>query len=142
MARVQERWLAAAAGWGLVVCLSGCVTPPTDRQVQQGAAKTTVAVKEGTKQAVVEARAAAADAGHQLRNVASGVKEGLQEDSPRIDLNTASQVRLATLPGVSFAKAGAIVDKRPYTSSRQLVSRGLLTSKQYARIASSVTTSK
>ena len=126
----------------ILLGLAGCLSRPTDQQVQQGAAKTTVAVKEGAKQAVVASRVIAADAGRQIKNVAVGVKQGLKEDAPTININRATKVSLATLPGINLEKAGEIVRKRPYTSSRQLVSRGVLTTDQYDRVADRITTGK
>ncbi len=131
-----------------VALLAGCTgSQPSDQQVKQQAAETTAAVKQGAKQAVAATQEAAGTAVRDVNDVAAGVKEGLGKDgSPagtsRIDLNSASQIRLATLPGISFSKAGEIVDGRPYASTHQLVSRGLLTSDQYAKIASQVVVNK
>ena len=125
------------------VSLAGCDNSrPTDQQVQQQAAQATATAKEGAKQAVAATQVAAAEAERGLNDVAAGVKQGMHENAPPVDLNNASQVRLATLPGISLSKAGDIVNGRPYSSPRQLVSRGLLTSDQYAKIATQVTAGK
>lgn len=132
---------------GLLLCaglvmtsLTACDTArPTDQQVQQQAADATVAAKQGAREAVKAAQVAAKEAERDLNNVAAGVKQGIHQDAPLVNLNHASQVRLATLPGISLVKAGEIVDSRPYASSHQLVSKGVLTQAEYARIASKVT---
>ena len=129
--------MAALAGGSL----AGCDSRPTDQQVQQQAAQATATAKEGAKQAVVATQAAAADAERGLNDVAAGVKQGMHENAPRVDLNTASQIRIATLPGISLSKAGDIVNGRPYRATRELVSRGLLTNQQYADIVTQVTVS-
>jgi DNA uptake protein ComE-like DNA-binding protein len=127
----------------MTLIFAGCDGPrPSDQQVQQQAAQTTAAVKQGAEQAASATKAAAGVAVQDVNDVAAGVKEGIHESAPPVDLNSSSQVRLATLPGISFDKAGQIVDGRPYTSPRQLVSRGLLTRDQYAKIASQVTVGK
>ena len=135
---------AAVAGGLFAACMAvaGCDTRPTDQQVQQQAAQATATAKQGAKQAVAATQSAAADAERTVNDVAAGVKQGIHENAPAVDLNTASQVRIATLPGISLSKAGDIVKGRPYTSARQLVSRGLLTDEQYADISAQVTVSK
>jgi len=57
----------------------------------------------------------------------------------RLDLNGASQADLASLPGITPAKARQIVDHRPYTSSHDLVKAGILTERQFEDIAAQVT---
>jgi DNA uptake protein ComE-like DNA-binding protein len=46
---------------------------------------------------------------------------------------------LASLPGISDAKAKQIIDHRPYTSSHDLVKSGVLTEGQFDDIAPKVT---
>ena len=130
---------------GLMVLGSlGCNgNPPTHQQVQQQAAQTTVAVKQDAKQAVDATRKAAAVAEAGVNDVASGVKQGLHEDTAstgeKVNLNTATLVQLAMLPGISFTKAGDIVKKRPYTREHELVSRGVLTEAEYAKVEPQIT---
>ncbi len=132
---------AYLSGWlALSTMLTACnPSPPTDQQVQRAAARATVDAKQGAKQAVVAAQAAAIVATRQAGNLAAGIREGMKEKAPLIDLNSASRITLATLPGISLKKAGEIVDQRPYSSSRQLVSRGVITRSEYTKIAPKVT---
>ncbi len=136
----RQTMYAACAVVGLMFA-DGCSTaPPSHEQVQQDAAQTTAAVKQGAQEAAAATKQAAAAAVSDVNDVAAGVRQGLKEnDSSKADLNTSSQVRLALLPGISMAKAGEIVDKRPYRSTHQLVSRGIVTADEYGKIASLVT---
>lgn len=127
--------------------------PPSDQQIQQQAAKTTEQVRAGAKVAAADAKVAAANAARKLNDIAAGVRQGMHDGSAaddrsapesktnggRIDLNRASLDDLATLPGVSGVKAQAIIDGRPYGSSHDLVSRGLLSESHYERIARRIT---
>jgi DNA uptake protein ComE-like DNA-binding protein len=138
LSSVQET-IAVGAAVGMMLA-AGCNTAPSHEQVQQDAAQTTAAVKQGAQEAAAATKQAASVAVSDVNDVAAGVRQGLKEnDSSKADLNTSSQVRLALLPGISMAKAGEIVDKRPYRSTHQLVSRGIVTADEYGKIASLVT---
>jgi DNA uptake protein ComE-like DNA-binding protein len=145
----MKGFFAGVGSLATLVLVAGCNgSAPTQQQVQQQAAQTTVAAKQGAKEAVAATKQAAAVAVQDVNSVAAGVKEGIRQDTPngsaksstKANLNTSTQLRLAMLPGISMSKAGEIVDQRPYSSKRQLVSKGLLTEEQYARIADDVTT--
>jgi DNA uptake protein ComE-like DNA-binding protein len=114
-----------------------------------------ITVQRTAQNAAEVARNAAQAAENGVDAVANGVKQGLNapggadgsaatdaasgSNGDRVHLNTASRSRLATLPGISGAKAGAIVDGRPYAHAHDLVTRGILTEDQYRRIAGDVT---
>jgi DNA uptake protein ComE-like DNA-binding protein len=86
---------------------------------------------------------AAKNAEQAVNDVAAGVKQGLDTKTPpagdRLDLNSASEADLESLPGISPGKARQIVEHRPYTSSHDLVKSGLLTERQFDDIAPKVT---
>ena len=132
----------AVAALGLLVA---CTPPASDQHLQEQAAQATETAKQQSKEALAQARVAAANAERAVDDVAAGVKQGLDSNAApssggkRIDLNSASTVALASLPGISLAKARQIVDRRPYTSSRDLVRSGLLTEEQFDAIAARVT---
>ncbi|MGB7191759.1 MAG: helix-hairpin-helix domain-containing protein [Acidobacteriaceae bacterium] len=120
--------------------IAGCSRgAQSDQQIRQQAAQTTEQVKTGAKKAAAEARVAAAEAKRKAGDIAAGVREGLHSDnssnSGAIDINSASEARLATLPGVSAARARKIVRNRPYNAPRDLVSKGILSRAEYGRIA-------
>ena len=67
--------------------------------------------------------------------MAEGVKEGLNRDKDKtVDLNSSSKDQLLSLPGVSDHEADRIIAERPYHSTRELVSRHLLSEDEYDKI--------
>jgi DNA uptake protein ComE-like DNA-binding protein len=141
--KTQCSWLAIAtlAGLGL---LAACNPPASDQRLQEQAAQATEQAKQGSKEALADARVAAGNAEKAVNDVAAGVKQGLDSKTQpavngRLDLNDASEADLASLPGISDAKAKQIIDHRPYTSSHDLVKSGVLTEGQFDDIAPKVT---
>ena len=98
----------------LLLCLSGCSPGNTD-SLQRRTADATAAAKR--------------DAGA----IARGVAEGLARKGP-VDINAASATQLQTLPGVTPEVAGKIVEHRPYTATRDLVRRRILSSAEFDRV--------
>jgi DNA uptake protein ComE-like DNA-binding protein len=140
---IIERSLRVGATLGVLVVLGAagaCTYHPTqeqrDQQIRDESAQAARQLKEGAK-----------NAAHDLGDVAVGVKQGLQGkngasgpgSSDKVDINSASEARLAMLPGVSLSQAHAIVKNRPYSSTRSLVKDGVLTRDQYDRIADRIT---
>jgi DNA uptake protein ComE-like DNA-binding protein len=141
----KTRWsfLAAATLAGLSL-LAACNPPASDQHLQEQAAQATEQAKQGSKEALADARVAAKNAEQAVNDVAAGVKQGLDTNSPpagtgRLDLNSASEADLASLPGISVDKAKQIIDHRPYVSSHDLVKSGVLTERQFDEIAPKVT---
>jgi len=125
---------------------SGCFrsTSESDQQLRQKSADATREVKKGAKQLAANTKVAAANAVNGVNAVAEGVKEGVKSNkdgapNDLVDINSASTVTIALLPGVSITKAHDIVKNRPYRSPRSLVQRGLLTQSQFDRIADKIT---
>ena len=127
-------------GAGMV---SACNPPANDQQLQEQAAKATEDAKKQSAEALAQARVAAGNAEKAVNDVAAGVKQGLDNkssaDSSRVDLNSASQADLASLPGISTNKAAQIIRHRPYASAHDLVKSGVLSESQYGEIAGKVT---
>ncbi len=139
----KRRILAISTLMG-VAFLSSCNNPPaSDQRLQEQAAQATEAAKQQSKEALAQARVAAANAEQTVNDVAAGVKQGLNAktpaDSARVDLNDASEADLTSLPGISVVKARQIIQHRPYTSTHGLVTSGVLTEHQFDEIAPKVT---
>jgi len=138
----QKGVLAVATVLGITF-LTACTPPANDQHLQEQAAQATENAKQASKEALAQARVAAANAEQTVNDVAAGVKQGMDSktpaDSARIDLNGASDTDLTALPGISLRKAREIIDHRPYASSHDLVKDGLLTEAQFNEIAAKVT---
>ncbi|MFZ0706644.1 MAG: helix-hairpin-helix domain-containing protein [Candidatus Korobacteraceae bacterium] len=108
----------------MIAGCSACSTQPSNpEQVRQATANATSELKNDTKA------------------VAEGIRDGLQRPSPEhpINLNTATQSQLTTLPGVSDETAARIVANRPYHSAHDLIDRRLVTPDEYKQIADRIT---
>jgi DNA uptake protein ComE-like DNA-binding protein len=114
----------ALGGSLLLAGCSACTTrPPNPERVRQQTANATSEIKNDAKA------------------VAEGVRDGLRRpstDKP-LDLNTATEEQLKSLPGISSETAARIVANRPYRSTHDLIDRRLVTSSQYDQIASRIT---
>jgi len=58
---------------------------------------------------------------------------------PKVDINSATDEQLETLPGVTEAMADKIVQNRPYKSQKELVSKNVMTQAEYNKIHSHIT---
>lgn len=137
----QSSLVAVATILGMTV-LTACTPPANDQHLQEQAAQATEQAKQGSKEALADARVAAKNAEQAVNDVAAGVKQGMDSKSTpsaRVDLNSASDADLTALPGISVRKAREIIDHRPYASSHDLVKDGLLTEAQFEEIAPKVT---
>lgn len=65
--------------------------------------------------------------------IARGVAEGLARKGP-VNVNTASDAELTKLPGVTPQMAGAIVAKRPYATTKDLVRKRVMSAAEYDRV--------
>src|SRR4051812_44680644 len=95
----------------LLVSAVGC-SPSNTQTLQERTADATAAAKR--------------DAGA----IARGVAEGLKRKGPT-NINTASDADLQKLPGVTPEVADAIVAKRPYASTKDLVKKRAMTAAEY-----------
>ena len=146
---VPSRLLAIAAicAFGvLAVGLPGCSrsTGQNDQQIRQKSADATRDLQKGAKQLAADTKVAAANAVDGVNAVAQGVKDGVNSSKSGpsdelVDINNASTVTIALLPGISISKAHEIVQGRPYRNPHALVHRGLLTQQQFDRIADKIT---
>jgi DNA uptake protein ComE-like DNA-binding protein len=138
----RQRSLFAVATILALTVLTACNPPSNDQRLQEQAAQATEQAKQGSKQALTDARVVAKNAEQAVNDVAAGVKQGLDSKgapSHRVNLNSASSADLTALPGISVHKAKEIIAHRPYASSHDLVKDGLLTEAQYEEIAPRLT---
>jgi DNA uptake protein ComE-like DNA-binding protein len=98
--------------------LVGC-SPSNTRSLQEHTADATAAAKR--------------DAGA----IGRGIAEGLKRKGP-VNINTASGAELEKLPGVTPELAGVIVEKRPYSDTRDLVRKRVMTKAQFDRVKSQI----
>ena len=111
--------LAALIGLALASCLA-CAPNQSPDQIREKTAEATSALKRDTKA------------------VAQGVKEGLTPKRS-VDLNKGSKDDLASLPGLNSERAERIIGERPYASTRQLVTRHVLSEEEYAQVRDRLT---
>lgn len=130
----------------IVLCsalLLGCSTKPEDTQkTRQQAADAAAQLKQDTKQAATELKQGAQEARKEGTAIAQGVREGWSRDNSKniVNVNSASEADLLTLPGFTRHKAIDVIENRPYRTPHDLVSKGILSETDYSRVASRVTT--
>ncbi len=64
----------------------------------------------------------------------STASETSSKTSGKLDLNTATKDQLMSLPGITDADAQKILDGRPYRAKNQLLSKGIISKDEYAKI--------
>ena len=110
-----------------LLCLAGCSQAnPSPETIRHDTAK-------ATSEAITDAKAVA-------KGVADGVKQHRDHASSEININKASAGDLESLPGVDAARAGKIIDGRPYDDPSDLVKKHVVSKAEYDRIAGQITT--
>lgn len=117
-----------ALTWTLVLGsslgLGGCTTDDhrqSSDDLREKTAETTAEVKRDAK------------------SVAEGVKEGWSRDKQRVDLNNASRDELVAT-GLTRAQSDHVIEHRPYSSPRELVTKHVLSDDEYREIEPRVRT--
>jgi hypothetical protein len=112
-----------------------------DEKTREEAAKATERIKPELKEAGKELGQAAREAAEDARSAAQGVKEGWNHDHAQpLNLNSATENELVSLPGITRTDAQRIIHGRPYRSKSELVSKGILPEAEYSNIRDYVTT--
>lgn len=112
------RILLSSAVVGFLLLLAGCYGCGTRQDPEQ--------LKERTAQATAQLKSDA-------KAVAQGVREGWSRDKP-LDINRATREQLASLPGISTAEADRITANRPYGNTGELVTKRVLTQRDFDQI--------
>lgn len=128
-----------------IALVAGCNAKNSadDQQIRQQAAQTTAEVKQGAKQAGDQIKVGAAKAERTLDDVAAGVKDGLKtpatgDSTQAIDINSATEASLTSLPGVGASEAEKIIRNRPYDRAHDLVKKGVMDEDAFAKVSSRV----
>ena len=100
---------------GSILAACAACAPQSPDQLREKTAEATANLKRNTKA------------------VAEGVKEGLSSKKS-VDLNKASKEDIDALPGISAQKADRIIADRPYATTRQLVTRHVLSEDEYTQV--------
>lgn len=124
--------LAAALSTSLLL-ISACSNQDTEKTKQE-AAKATEQIKEGSKVAAVELKKDAKEAAKQSKAIAEGVKQGLSTPDKPVNVNSASKAQLQTLPGIDEETAGRIMNGRPYHTTDEVGTRGVVSPDQFNAI--------
>jgi DNA uptake protein ComE-like DNA-binding protein len=112
-AGIALSFILALVGCALVGCTAN--HPQDADQLREKTAETTAELKRNAK------------------SVAEGVREGWSRDSKRVDVNRATDEELMTT-GLSHAQSERVIAHRPYSSTRELVTKRVLTEDEYRQI--------
>lgn len=128
---------AAALALSLLL-ISACSNQDTEKTKQE-AAKATQQIKEGSKVAAVELKKDAKEAAKQTKAVAEGVKQGLSTPDKPVNVNAASKIQLQTLSGIDEETAGRIIKGRPYHTTDEIGTKGVVSPEQFNAIKDKIT---
>jgi DNA uptake protein ComE-like DNA-binding protein len=132
----------------LVLCLlatTGCGSSPEDQRARDERTRDEVAkATERAKPVIEEAGRkigeAAHQAAHDVKAAAEGAREGWKNGPHAlVDINHASEIDLASLPGISRPNARRIIAGRPYGSKNDLLVKGVVSEADYEKIRDRVT---
>lgn len=97
-----------------------------------------LAAKDDAKPAGADKAAASAATGDKATSKTGSAAADKGKSGAMIDLNSATEDELKALPQIGDARASAIVKGRPYARKDELVSKKILTQKQYDGIKDKV----
>lgn len=125
--------MLAASLTAALLLISACSNQDTEK-TKQDAAKATEQIKEGSKVAAVELKKDAKQAAVQGKAIAEGVKQGLATPDKPVNVNSASKTKLQTLPGIDEETAGRIMNGRPYHTTDEVGTKGVVSPDQFNAI--------
>jgi competence protein ComEA len=97
--------------------------------------------QQGSQDLKEQTAQATADVKRDAKAVAAGISEGWSRDK-QLDLNTATKDQLLNLPGVTAAEADRVIAGRPYSETRDVVTRHIMAKIEYDKIADRITAKK
>ena len=124
---------------------TGCDTSPEaqrqrDAKTREEVAKATARAKSVIEEAGRKLDQAANVAAHDLKATAEGAHEGWKNGPHSlVNINSASQSDLESLPGISARDARHIIDNRPYATKHDLLAKNAISQADYERIRDRVT---
>jgi DNA uptake protein ComE-like DNA-binding protein len=113
--------------------ISACSNQDTEKTKQE-AAKATEQIKEGSKVAAVELKKDAKQAAVQGKAIAEGVRQGLATPDKPVNVNSASKTKLQTLPNIDEDTAARIIKGRPYHTTDEVGTKGVVSPDQFNAI--------
>jgi len=131
------RLLAPAALAVSLLLVAGCSHQDTEKTKEE-AAKATQQIKEGSKVAAVELKKDIKEAAKQTKAAAEGVKQGLQTPDKAVNVNSATKVQLQTLPGVDEETANRIIAGRPYHTTDEVGTKGVVSPDEFTAIKNKI----
>lgn len=121
-------------------CGSGRDQRQRDEKTREAAANAAAKIKPALKEAGRDLNAAAKTAAEEAHAAAQGVREGWKRGSGQLlDLNSASESDLMELPGITRRDARRIIVNRPYGDKRDLLTRRIISTNEYASIRDQIT---
>lgn len=114
--------------------------PRTGDTTREAVAKATQRMKPEIKWTARKMGEAAKWATEETIAAMEGFIEGWFRPSAQpVNVNSASERQLETLPGVTATEAHRIIRARPYRDKRELLQKGIITESAYARISDRIT---
>jgi DNA uptake protein ComE-like DNA-binding protein len=111
-----------------------------DERTRDAVAKATERAKPELEKAGHELKEAAKTAAEQAHAAAQGMREGWERGGHRlVDINSASESELESVPDLPRAAAQKIVEERPFKSTHELVEKGILRESTYTRVRDRIT---
>ena len=129
-----------------VLLITGCAAPPAPEghrrgdRTRESVARATQRMKPELEWTAKELGSVAEWAADETLAAIEGFFEGwFRPPMQRIDVNSASERELESLPGVTAGDAHRIIRSRPYDDKQELLKKRVISEAAYARIREQIT---